>query len=42
MWLHRIGGPSVMRAKHLRMWLREETQEECPDPGNWWKVVSII
>ena len=40
--LHRAGGPSGMRAEHLRMWLRAATQEIYPDPGNWEKVVAII
>ena len=31
-----------MRAKHLRMWLCNATQEEDPDPENWEKVVAII
>ena len=40
--LHRAGGPSGMRAEHLRMWICAETQEEDPDPGNWGKVTTII
>ena len=40
--LHRSGGPSGMRAGHLRMWLCAETREEDPDPGNLEKVVAII
>ena len=40
--LHRVGGPSIVRAKRLRMWLRATTREEDPEPGNWEKVFSII
>ena len=39
---HRAGGPSSMRAKHLRMWLRAETREERSNPESWEKVVTII
>ena len=42
MQLHRYGGPSSMRPKHLMMWLCAEIQEEYPDLGNWDKVVFII
>ena len=40
--LHRAGGPSGMRAEHLRMWHHPAKQEEDPDLGNWEKVVAII
>ena len=40
--LYHDGGPSGMRAKHLRTWHRAEKQKENPDPGNWQKVVKII
>ena len=39
--LHRAGGLSGMRAKHLRMWYRAVKREEDPDPGNWEKVFAI-
>ena len=42
LWLHRAGGPSVMKAEHLRMWHRSAKREEDPDPGNWDKVVALI
>ena len=42
MRLNCAGSPSVMRAKHLKMWLRTARQEEEPNPGNWEKVVAII
>ena len=40
--LHCAGGPSVMRSKHLRLWLLVARREEHPEPGNWEKVVAII
>ena len=40
--LHLSGGPSGMRAKHLRIWLRAVTREEELNPGNWDKVFSVI
>ena len=40
--LHHDGGPSIMRAKHFRMWLHAAMQEEDPNPGNWDKFVVII
>ena len=40
--LHRAGGPSGMRAEHLRLWFCAAKQEEHPDPGNWEKVAAII
>ena len=42
MRLNYAGGLSVIRSKHLRMWLCTATREEDPDPGNWEKVVAII
>ena len=39
--LHRAGGPSGMRAKHLRMWLLAATREEDLNLWKWEKVVSI-
>ena len=42
MRLNYARGLSVIRAKHLRMWLCTETREEDLDPGNWEKVASII
>ena len=40
--LNRSGGPSVMRAEHLRQWLIDETRDNSPDATNWMKVVAII
>ena len=44
MWirLHRAGGPSGIREKHLRLWLSAAKREEHPDPGNWEKFIAII
>ena len=40
--LNRSGGPSVMRAEHLRQWLIDETRDNSPDATNWMKVVAIV
>ena len=40
--LHHSIDPSVMRAEHLRMWLRAAMQDKTPDPGNWEKIFAII
>ena len=40
--LHCAGGPSGMRAEHIKMWLHAATWEEAPNPGNWEKVFAII
>ena len=44
MWLrlHRAGGPSVMRDKHLRLWICAAKWKEHLNQGNWEKVVAII
>ena len=40
--LHRAGGPSTMRAEHLRMWIYTATREEDFDPINRENVATII
>ena len=36
------GGPSGMRAEHLRQWLIAEMRDDSPDATNWLKVVAIV
>ena len=36
------GGPSGMRAEHLRQWLISATQDDPPDATNWLNVVAIM
>ena len=38
----RAGGPSGMKAEHLKAWLQAETREKDPDTETWDKVVSVI
>ena len=40
--LHRSGGPSVIRAKHLRLGLCAAKREEHPNLGKWEKGFTII
>ena len=40
--LHHTGGPSGMKAEHLRMWHHAAKREEDPEPGKWEKVVTQI
>ena len=40
--LNRSGGPSGMRAEHLRQWLIAITRDDAPDATNWLKVVAIM
>ena len=37
----RAGGPSGMKAEHLKAWLRAATREKDPDTETWDKVVSV-
>ena len=39
---NRSGGPSGMRAEHLRQRLIATTWEDIPDATNWLKVVAIV
>ena len=39
---NRARGLSVMRADHLRAWLRADTWEELPDPSLWDMAVGLI
>ena len=41
-WLHCAGGPSGIKAEHLRMCHRAAKREEDPNPGNWYEVVVLI
>ena len=36
------GGPSGMKAEHLKAWLQAVTGEKEPDTKTWDKVVSVI
>ena len=38
----RVVGPSGMKAKHLKTWLRAATKEKDLDTEMWDKVVSFI
>ena len=38
----RAGGPLVMKARHLKSWLREVTREKDTDTDAWDKVVSVM
>ena len=38
----RAGGPSGMKAEHLRAWLQAATREKEPDTDMWENVVSVI
>ena len=38
----RAGGPSGMKAEHLKAWLRVATREKYTDTKTWYKVVSVI
>ena len=40
--LNRSGGPSGMRAEHLRQWLIYATRDNSSGATNWLKVVSIV
>ena len=40
--LNRLGGPSGMRAEHLRQWLIAATRYDSPDATNWLKAVAIV
>ena len=45
--VHRIflncsGGPSGMRAEHLRQWLISTMGDDSPDATNWLKIVAIV
>ena len=40
--LHRDGGPSEMKAEHLKIWHRAAKREENPNLGIWEKVIAII
>ena len=40
--LNRLGGPSVMRAEHLRQWMIATTRYDSPDTTNWLTFVSIV
>ena len=40
--LNRSGGPSGMRAEHLRQWMIAATRDASPDATNWLKVVAIV
>ena len=36
-----VGGPSGIKAEHLKTWLQEATREKDPDTENWEQLVSI-
>ena len=38
---NRAGGPTGMRAEHLKEWLSKAKAEENPDPTDWQKVVKL-
>ena len=38
----RSGGPSGMKAEHLKAWLQAATREKYPDTETWVKVVSFV
>ena len=39
--LGRVGGPSGMKAGHLKSWLRKATGEKDLDTEEWEKVMSV-